>query len=87
MTEIWFGNYFFEHGRIKPQFEKHGGAERLLKMYEYSIIDPKAFIVYENCDGSLGNMLYDIYEEDLLDNEDPDDDSKMYMIKYKMLYG
>jgi hypothetical protein len=56
-------------------------------MYEYSIIDPKAFIVYENCDGSLGNMLYDIYEEDLLDNDDPDDDSKMYMIKYKMLYG
>lgn len=56
-------------------------------MYEYSIVDPKSFIVYESCDGSLGNMLYDIYEEDVLDNDDPDDDSKMYMIKYKLLYG
>ena len=56
-------------------------------MYEYSIVDPKAFIVYENCDGSLGNMLYDIYEEDVLDSDEPDDDSKMYMIKYKLLYG
>jgi hypothetical protein len=36
-------------------------------MYEYSIADPKAFIVYESCDGSLGNLLYDIYEEDLSD--------------------
>lgn len=27
-------------------------------------MDPRAFIVYESCDGSLGNMLYDIYEEE-----------------------
>ena len=47
-------------------------------------MDPKAFIVYENCDGSLGNMLYDIYEEDTTDNIDEDD--KLYMIKYKSLY-
>jgi len=33
-------------------------------MYSYSIMDPRAFIVYESCDGSLGNMLYDIYEEE-----------------------
>ena len=33
-------------------------------MYKYSIVDPRAFIVYESCDGSLGNMLYDIYEEE-----------------------
>ena len=33
-------------------------------MYTYSIMDPRAFIVYESCNGSLGNMLYDIYEED-----------------------
>jgi len=56
-------------------------------MFEYSIVDPKSFIVYESCDGSLGNMLYDIYEEDVLDDDDPDDDSKLYMIKYKHLYG
>ena len=30
-------------------------------MYDYSIMDPRAFIVYESCDGSLGNLLYDIY--------------------------
>ena len=41
-------------------------------MFEYSIIDPKAFIVYESCDGSLGNLLYDIYEEDFVDDEDID---------------
>ena len=56
-------------------------------MYQYSIGDPKAFIVYENCDGSLGNMLYDIYEEDAVGNHEPDDASKIYMIKYKLLYG
>lgn len=62
MTEIWFGNYFFESGKIKSQYERHPGSQKLLKMFEYSIMDPKAFIVYESCDGSLGNMLYDIYE-------------------------
>jgi hypothetical protein len=29
-------------------------------MYTYSIVDPRAFIVYEACDGSLGGMLSDI---------------------------
>ena len=73
MTEIWFGNYLFEpNGRVKGNFEKHPGVYRLLKMFEYSIIDPKAFIVYESCDGSLGNLLYDIYEEDFVDDEDID---------------
>lgn len=56
-------------------------------MYEYSIVDPKAFVVYESCDGSLGNMLYDIYEEDVLEEEQVEEDEKMYMIKYKHLYG
>lgn len=42
-------------------------------MYEYSIVDPKAFIVYENCDGSLGNLLYDIYEEDKQDEDIEED--------------
>ena len=54
-------------------------------MYTYSIMDPRAFIVYENCNGSLGNMLYDIYEQDRDDEIDEDD--KLYMIKYKSLYG
>lgn len=54
-------------------------------MFSYSIVDPRAFIVYESCDGSLGNMLYDIYEEDGKDDED--EDSKLYMIKYKKLYA
>lgn len=54
-------------------------------MYSYSIMDPRAFIVYESCDGSLGNMLYDIYEEEGKDDED--EDNRLYMIKYKKLYG
>jgi len=54
-------------------------------MFSYSIVDPRAFIVYESCDGSLGNMLYDIYEED--GKDDDDEDNKLYMIKYKKLYG
>lgn len=48
-------------------------------------MDPRAFIVYESCDGSLGNMLYDIYEEEGKDDED--EDNRLYMIKYKKLYG
>jgi hypothetical protein len=48
-------------------------------------MDPRAFIVYESCNGSLGNMLYDIYEEDRDDEINEDD--KLYMIKYKPLYG
>lgn len=54
-------------------------------MHEYSIVDPRAFIVYESCDGSLGNLLYDIYEED--DDKNEDDDNKLYLIKYKKLYN
>ena len=54
-------------------------------MYSYSIMEPRAFLVYENCNGSLGNMLYDIYEEDRED--DIDEDDKLYMIKYKSLYS
>lgn len=54
-------------------------------MYTYSIIDPRAFVVYESCSGSLGNMLYDIYEEDRED--DVCEDDKLYMIKYKPLYA
>lgn len=54
-------------------------------MYTYSIMDPRAFIVYESCNGSLGNMLYDIYEEDRDDEINEDD--KLYMIKYKPLYA
>jgi len=54
-------------------------------MYNYSIVDPRAFIVYENCNGSLGNMLYDIYEEDR--DDDISEDDKLYMIKYKPLYN
>lgn len=41
--------------------------------------------MYESCDGSLGNMLYDIYEEEGKDDED--EDNRLYMIKYKKLYG
>lgn len=33
-------------------------------MYTYAIMEPRAFIVYESCEGSLGNLLYDIYEEE-----------------------
>lgn len=54
-------------------------------MFTYSIMDPRAFIVYESCNGSLGNMLYDIYEEDREDEVNEDD--KLYMIKYKPLYN
>jgi dual specificity tyrosine-phosphorylation-regulated kinase 2/3/4 len=54
-------------------------------MYHYSIMDPRAFIVYEACHGSLGNMLYDIYEEDR--DDDINEDDKLYMIKYKPLYS
>ena len=41
--------------------------------------------MYECCDGSLGNLLYDIYEED--DDKNEDDDNKLYLIKYKKLYN
>ena len=54
-------------------------------MYDYSVVDPRAFVVYESCDGSLGNLLYDIYEEE--GKEEVDEDDKLYMIKYKKLYG
>ena len=53
-------------------------------MFTYSIMDPRAFIVFETCGGSIGNMLYDIYEEDREDEIAEDD--KLYMIKYKQLY-
>lgn len=85
LTEIWFGNYFFENGKPKSEFLKHPGIENLLTMYTYSIVDPRAFIVYESCDGSLGNMLYDIYEEE--GKEEESEDNRLYMIKYKKLYG
>lgn len=53
-------------------------------MYEYSIMDPRAFIVYENCEGSLGGLLYDIYEED---ESEKDENEQIYYIKYHKLYG
>ena len=62
LTEIWFGNYFFQEGVPRVEFSEHPGIEYLLKMYAYEISEPRAFIVYENCEGSLGNLLYDIYE-------------------------
>ena len=42
----------------------HPGIKSLLAMHSFEISDPRAFIVYECCEGSLGNMLYDIFEED-----------------------
>jgi dual specificity tyrosine-phosphorylation-regulated kinase 2/3/4 len=85
LTEIWFGNFFFESGEPRKQFADHEGIHSLIRMFTYSIMDPRAFIVYENCNGSLGNMLYDIYEEDR--DDDVDEDDKLYMIKYKPLYS
>jgi hypothetical protein len=32
-------------------------------MYQYQVVHDKVFIVYEKCTGSLGEILFEIYEE------------------------
>lgn len=52
-------------------------------MYSYQLIGEKVFVVYEKCSGSLGEFLFDIYEE----TEAPKvGEKKKFMLVHKALY-
>lgn len=61
LAEITFSTFFFEDGAPKRAFQNHLGIDGLLKMHGYHVRGDKVYVVYEQCSGSLGEFLFDIY--------------------------
>lgn len=63
LAEITFSGFFFQGGIPKPEFQKHMGIDGLLTMHGYHVKGDKVYVVYEQCSGSLGECLFEIFED------------------------